>query len=288
MQIQKTRNYIGLIGALLALLGFFCPFAASKSSWTFVNYVVEHDFGEYFESAKTFSKISIYFYVAYLLFIIAAGAAFLLAYHKAGLCLTALPMIFFLIIFLQEGPQLVTSSHIGFWFSAFGLILMLLANRMIGLNRKLFPNSVFTCQQKPVSDSLVRKLCGLANGKNDTNRKPGYIGIAGSVMTLVGFFMPFLSFLWVSRSLYEAFVEENALFAVIYIALLICVGLAYAFSRHMLGFLLSLPHGIYLVTILFSLPESSAIGEIQAGFWVTIIGVILIVISPFVTKKLSK
>lgn len=287
MQIQKTRNYIGLIGALLALLGFFCPFADSKSSWTFVNYVVEHDFGEYFESLKSFSEKSTIFFAVYLFFIIAAGIALLCAYHKTGLCLIVLPTIFFLIIFLQEGPELVLSSNIGFWFSAFGLVLMLLANNLLGLHRTLFPNSVFYCNQPQESNLDTNKISAEGVCKMNMNGKRGYVGIVGAAMTLIGFFLPYATIWGFSASFYDYFCSEmSSLLAVVYIVLLIGIGAAYFFSRHTLGCFLAVPYAVYYVFCIISEPDILKVG--QVGLWFTIIGVLLMVISPYITKKLIK
>lgn len=287
MQVQKTRNYIGLIGAILALIGFFCPFVKSQSSWDFANFVVEHDFGEYYESAKTFSEISIYFYAAYLLFLVAAGIAFLLAYHKTGASLTALPTALFLILFLQEGPELVSLSNIGFLLSGVGIIVMLLANSLVGLNQTLFPHSVFYCNLPQKSDSDMNKTssAGVCNVNKNSTR--GYVGIIGAVMTLIGFFLPYVTILWVSVSFYDYFCSEMSPFlAIIYIALLIGIGVAYFFYRHTLGCLLSIPYAIYFVVCTFS--ETAILEAGQSGYWLTVVGVILMLISPYITKKFSK
>ena len=287
MQVQKTRNYIGLIGTLLALIGFFCPFASSKNTWAFATYVVEHGFGEYFEAAKTFRKISVYFFAAYLLFLAAAGVSFLLAHHKAGLWLTALPTVFFLIIFLQEGPELVSSSNVGFWLSAVGLALMLLASSLLGLNRTLFPNSVFYCKQPEEVAEDMNKVSTTEVCKMNMNGTRGYVGIVGAAMTLFGFFMPYATIWGFSASFYDYFCSEmSPLLAIIYIALLLGIGAACFFSYHSLGALLSMPYAIYYLICLVS--EPVFLKEGQIGFWVTIIGVVLMVSSPYITKKLVK
>ena len=279
MQTQKTRSYnFGFFGALLALLAFFVPFANSQSIWTFVNNVVEQDFGQYYDSVQSFGETSTMYFAIYLAFIAAAGIAFLFACHKIARFLTIVPGIFFLIIFLQEGPEMVSFRNIGFCLSALGLLLMLLGPSLINHNKMLTPALTLPTEQMAPSESIV--------------------GIFGAALTLVGFFLPNLIAKDTTTSLYAIFRSElYIIFVIVYIAVLVGIGVAYYTNHHLLGKLLAIPYAAYFVVFVIKFSFVSAlttdhivnVGFATSGFyglWATIIGSVLMVFARRITKAL--
>ncbi len=284
MQIKKTRNFIGLIGVLLALLGFLCPFAESQNSWTYANHVMEHDFGAFFESLKTFSERSTPFFAVYLVAIVLVGIAFLFTYHRTGLWLTLVPTAFFLLIALQKGPALISAANIGFWLSAVGLLVMLFACATLGLNEKLFPFTVFHCQKAQSTPHQLNRASRSRMAKAYLYEKCGYPGIVGAATTLIGLFLPFVSFMGFSTSFYDYFnAEHSPLFTTVYVLLLIAIAAAYALRHHAIGCFLSLPYLVY--HIFFIVSNSDFLKAGQIGFWLTVIGTVVMVLSPYITKE---
>lgn len=286
MQIQKTRNFFGLIGTLLVLSMFPVNFAASMSFMPYVTDVMTRSFGRYIPVLKTVGEgYAFWFCMAYLVLIALAGVAFGFAFHRTGTCLTIPPAIFFLVITLEKGPALIKSSGVGFWVSAVGLIVMLVACKMVSLNKKLFPFSVFYGYKAQPSAAKGHKVSRSRLAKTYLYEKRGYVGLAGVLLVLSAFFLRILLFLLLggkSGLLYHYFRLELSLGgAIVYLLLLAGVAVAYFFRHHAFGCILSLPYVVYYCSIIIQEPIAFIAGGIS--LWLTLIGVILMLLSSCIT-----
>ena len=114
--------------------------------------------------------------------------------------------------------------------------------------------------------------------------KRGYAGIVGAIMALIGFFMPVIELgMFGSYSTYDYLSDEAPLMCILYIAVLVGIGIAYACIRHKIAFILSIPCAIYFFFVFFGEGDFSDMSYLGIGFWVSAIGVLLMVLSPWIS-----
>lgn len=123
-------------------------------------------------------------------------------------------------------------------------------------------------------------------GKMDMFEKRGYAGIVGALMALIGFFMPVVELgMFGSYSTYDYLSDEAPLMCILYIAVLVGIGIAYTCIRHKVAFILSIPCAIYFFFVFFGEGGFSDMSYLGIGFWVSAIGVLLTILSPWISES---
>lgn len=116
-----------------------------------------------------------------------------------------------------------------------------------------------------------------------TSSAPGYIGLLGMALCLVGMFMPFVDYWYIRASFYGLAKESAAEYLALFICLLLVAGVLYLVCYPIPACVLSFcVLGLFLYSTFgdAELAIDEIISLLEYGFWVMLIGFILMILSP--------
>ena len=266
----EIRGWLGIIGAVLALVGFFMPYTHVGSGWLS------------FESPSMYDTLSYgwraLMALAIIALLICAGVAYWNSLHAVG-CVAAIPYSIFILLDTLSETETFKQGYYGFWFTFLGVLLMLVSPMIVKTWCKNSVSEVWSdageaaqqVEEAKVSVAVSARAINPVE-KFILNEDRGWKAIIGAVMALVGTFLPALQLGVISVSFYDFIAEETlAIVAVGYFALVIGTGVAAWYAKHSIAFLLSFPCAVLVSFVLVS-----NIGDVFSvagiGYWLTTIG----------------
>lgn len=266
----EKRGWLGIIGAVLALVGFFMPYTHIGSGWLS------------FESPSMYDMLSYGWRALVALVIIAllisAGVAYWNSLHAVG-CVAAIPYSIFVLLDILSGTEMFKQGYYGFWLTFLGVLLMLVSPVIVKMWCKNSVSEVWgdAGETVPQVEAPKANVAVSARAINSVerfilNEDRGWRAIIGAVMALVGTFLPALQLGVISVSFYDFIAEETfAIVAIAYYVLVIGTGVAAWYARHEIAFALSFPCLVIVAFVLgfnFKIMLSAA----GIGYWLTTIG----------------
>lgn len=109
----------------------------------------------------------------------------------------------------------------------------------------------------------------------------GYIQMFGTLITIIGLFMPYVRLLFIKLSFFDAMREVNALLPIAIFAVLILIFLLFGLSHCTIAWILSIICAVLHVTSVFSDVTWEEISQVaDIGLWVMWLGLLVMVLSP--------